>query len=604
MKRLSGILLIYAATCLVTTGNSTLSILIGPFLKQTPIGISDTLDLGSLIRVSGFRLDIIPPSSGIQFYRNGIVFLSNSKAEGKMLESHTSFGTVEAYYAAFRDTSLGDHVLFSSSSVWAIPCDAMTFNSDYSVMYFTKKPSNKENEKIYQAKYQTVKNGDLEWVSDSKPLSFCNDKSTYSNPTLSNDGEKIVFTSNRGGGIGGFDLYISYEDNIGWSSPINLGNKINTQGNENFPFLDQDNNLYFSSDGIKGFGGYDIYFCRYTGNGWDKPVNLSHVINTSDDDLAFTLSRLDGKSAFFTRRYNSGSTTSARLIRITFRDQYALNRLTYLSNAFKYLAQSGLNADETIITTTEKQADVIKAEQKPVTEPVQQQKISDVPQEPGKKAIEIVAPPSDVIVYRVQFLSSSKPSGKNEFSVAGKNYKTFEYLFNGAYRLCAGNFSSPLQASDLQKKMKQAGYADAFVVAFKNNIRSTEPIYADTKSQEQAGKNQTTDKAQPQQSEIKKESVVPPVETTAQSVSGIVYRIQFAMSAKPKGSYEITMAGRKYRTYEYLYNGAYRSCAGEFGTPASAAELQKIMKKQGYPDAFIVAFKNNVRSLDPELFKR
>jgi len=147
MKRLSGILLIYAATCLVTTGNYTLPILIRPFLEHATIGISDTLDLGSLIRVGRFRLDIIPPSSGVQFYRNGIVFLSNSKAEGKMLESHTSFGTIEAYYAALLDTTLGNHVLFSPSSVWTIPCDAMTFNSDFSVMYFTKKPSNKENEK-------------------------------------------------------------------------------------------------------------------------------------------------------------------------------------------------------------------------------------------------------------------------------------------------------------------------------------------------------------------------------------------------------------------------------------------------------------------------
>jgi len=603
MKRLSGILLIYAATFLATTGNSTLSILIRPFLNQAITGISDTLDLGSLIRVSRFRLEIIPPSSGIQFYRNGIVFLSNSRAEGKMLESHISFGTVEAYYAAFRDTSLGDHVLFSPSSVWTIPCDAITFNSDYSVMYFTKKPSNREDEKIFQAKYQIIKTGESEWVSDSKPLSFCNNKSTYSNPALSPDGEKIVFTSNTSGGIGGFDLYISTKDNIGWSSPINLGNKINTQGNEMFPFLDQENNLYFSSDGIKGFGGYDIYFCQYNGTGWDKPVNLSHVINTSDDDLAFTLSRLDGKTAFFTRRRTSGS-TSVRLIKVVFRDQYALNRLTYLSNAFKYLARAESNTDETVTATAGKQADLMPAEQKPVTRPVQQQKISDVPGEPAKQAVGLVAAGSDVIVYRVQFLTSSKSHGKDEISVAGKQYETFEYFYNGAYRLCAGNFSSSSMAFDLQKKMKQTGYSDAFVVTFKNNVRSTEPFYPDTKSQTGGGKVQTTDASQPQRSEIKKEVVIPPVETVAQSGGAVIYRVQFSMGSKPRGSYEITVAGKKYTTYEYQYNGAYRSCAGEFTTFASAAELQKIMNKQGYPDAFIVAFKNNVRTLDPELFKR
>ncbi len=79
----------------------------------------------------------------------------------------------------------------------------MTFSSDYSVMYYTKRPSNKEPEKIYQAKYQVLKNGKSEWVSESKPLSFCTGKSVYSHPALSADGEKIVFTSDRSESAGG-----------------------------------------------------------------------------------------------------------------------------------------------------------------------------------------------------------------------------------------------------------------------------------------------------------------------------------------------------------------------------------------------------------------
>jgi hypothetical protein len=73
---------------------------------------------------------------------------------------------------------------------------------------------------------------------------------------------------------------------------------------------------------------------------------------------------------------------------------------------------------------------------------------------------------------------------------------------------------------------------------------------------------------------------------------------------KPKGSYEVTIGGKTYKTFEYMSNGAYRSCAGEFSTPSSAATLQKAMKQEGYPDAFVVAFKNGVRSTDPALFKK
>ena len=83
----------------------------------------------------------------------------------------------------------------------------------------------------------------------------------------------------------------------------------------------------------------------------------------------------------------------------------------------------------------------------------------------------------------------------------------------------------------------------------------------------------------------------------------VIYRVQFSTSAKPKGSYEITAGGKTYKTYEYLYNGAYRSCAGEFSSRASAATLQSVLKREGFPDAFVVAFKNDVRLTDPALFK-
>ena len=83
----------------------------------------------------------------------------------------------------------------------------------------------------------------------------------------------------------------------------------------------------------------------------------------------------------------------------------------------------------------------------------------------------------------------------------------------------------------------------------------------------------------------------------------VIYRVQFLASSKPKGSYEITVGGSTFKTYEYLYNGAYRSCAGEFSTLAPAVSLQNLLKREGYPDAFVVAFKNNVRQTDPALFK-
>jgi len=91
-----------------------------------------------------------------------------------------------------------------------------------------------------------------------------------------------------------------------WAAPENLGSSINTVGNEFFPFLDSENNLYFSSDKLPGYGGYDIFSCKFNGSGWDKPANLSDHINSLNDDIAFTINRNDGKTAFLTRRQKSG----------------------------------------------------------------------------------------------------------------------------------------------------------------------------------------------------------------------------------------------------------------------------------------------------------
>ena len=595
MKRLLGIFLFSAALSMAATGA------INEILVQN----SDTLDINKLLKVDKFSLEIITPSSGVQFYRDGIVFLSQTKTETKMLESHTSFGATEAYYAAYKDTSVSNHVLFSPSYSWEVPCEAMTFNGDYSVMYFTKRSSNKEPEKIFQAKYQRAKNGKYDWISDSKPLSFCSDKSIYSHPALSADGEKMVFTSNRSESIGGLDLYISYKEASGWSSPINLGNLINTRSNELSPFLDEENNLFFSSDRIEGFGGYDIYICRYNGRGWDKPANLTKMINTQDDELSFTLSRLDGKMAFFTKRYKAVN-RSPQLFKVTFRDQYALKNLTNLSDAFKYIAQAELKPVEEEILTKEKQAEVKLPVKETVAEPVKPKVLPEIVQEQAKIPVENTTKSSDKIIYRVQFIINAKPRGSYNITIGGRTYKTFEYFNNGTYRSCAGEFSNPDPANSLQAQMKQQGYPDAFVVAFKNNERLTGSIQSILKSQEQTSQKPTTEPAQPQKlPEIKnQEPVKPPVGQAAPSTDAIVYRVQFAASSKPKGSYEIIIGGKKYKTFEYLYNGAYRSCAGEFSTSASAAGLQKQLKQTGYPDAFIIPTKGKERITDPALLKK
>ena len=123
-----------------------------------------------------------------------------------------------------------------------------------------------------------------------------------SQPTLSADGNALYFASDRPGGYGGIDLYVTRKDpKTGvWGVPKNLGPKINTSGHEKTPFIHSDSEtLYFSSDGLFGFGGMDIFYVRKDEKGeWAEPENIGYPINTEADDVGFFVST-DSKTGYF-----------------------------------------------------------------------------------------------------------------------------------------------------------------------------------------------------------------------------------------------------------------------------------------------------------------
>lgn len=105
----------------------------------------------------------------------------------------------------------------------------------------------------------------------------------------SSDGRYLYFSSDRKGGYGKMDLYMSVKDSKGrWKNPENLGEKINTPENESMPMVNRDHTkLYFKSEGHENVGGYDIFVSEKTGDEWGEPVNIGYPINTPDDDIHF-----------------------------------------------------------------------------------------------------------------------------------------------------------------------------------------------------------------------------------------------------------------------------------------------------------------------------
>ena len=196
----------------------------------------------------------------------------------------------------------------------------------------------------------------------------------------------MVFASDRAGSSGGMDLYLSRKESGRWTPPENLGNLINTSGNEFFPFLDSQNNLFFSSDKLPGFGGYDIFTCRFNGKGWEKPVNLSGRINSVRDEIAFTMDKTDSRTAFFTRRNPSGN-REMKLFVITLKKEGSFQNAITISSVFNEtaLAPATIVAAKTDIparqTEVKKEAEQQKSDDfriiatKPVTEPAKKEEV-------------------------------------------------------------------------------------------------------------------------------------------------------------------------------------------------------------------------------------
>ncbi|MBC7425938.1 MAG: OmpA family protein [Bacteroidia bacterium] len=181
-----------------------------------------------------------------------------------------------------------------------------TFDRKFGTVYYTQ--CNGEDGKGKYCKiFEATKKG-LEW-GDIKMLEFCSDSFNYSHPALNEDGTKMYFTSDREGGEGGYDLWVSNYVKRGktWGDPVNLGPVINTNKDEEFPYWNtHDQSLYFSSNGHIGLGSFDIFKSEGGGDEWSAPENLRAPLNSGGDDFGITFDLNNPVHGYFTSNRDIG----------------------------------------------------------------------------------------------------------------------------------------------------------------------------------------------------------------------------------------------------------------------------------------------------------
>ena len=181
----------------------------------------------------------------------------------------------------------------------------LSFSADGNTIYFTRESFyEKEFEKSEENKnkygqsyiYKATKLKDKFNIIESLDI---NDPSfSNKNPMVSPDGKHLYFSSNRPGGFGMYDIYkASINDDGTLSNVENLGQNVNSEGQEGFPFFSNDNVLYFSSDGHLGIGGLDVFYSRYIDGKWSNVRNVGIPVNSGADDFAFIIDE-DNENGF------------------------------------------------------------------------------------------------------------------------------------------------------------------------------------------------------------------------------------------------------------------------------------------------------------------
>lgn len=184
-----------------------------------------------------------------------------------------------------------------------------TIDENNTIYYTAKKLKTSWEEKeqdfqIYTAKF----NQESKAISNEKVLSFKETKAipSFAQAYVNKEGNEMIFASNSiTPSFGGSDLYYSKKENGEWGKPQNLGEQINSPGDEMYPYMYEDT-LFFSSNGHPGYGGLDIYYAvKRDNNIWTKPLNLKHPINSRGNDFAYNYSE-HPKGFFTSNRSNQG----------------------------------------------------------------------------------------------------------------------------------------------------------------------------------------------------------------------------------------------------------------------------------------------------------
>lgn len=254
---------------------------------------SKSIEVNNLERMNSPYAEFSPV-----LFQNGVIYCTDRIEEKSNQKKYqwTGAGYLSLYFSAIDSIATDGQIFLSDPQKMPQGLNTKyhdgpaSFTADNNTVFFTRVTREKgdlDSTRFFTNRlkvFSAHRQGDS-W-SKAEPFPFNSNNYSVGHPAISEDGNTLYFISDMPGGKGGTDLYVSHYSvtEKQWSEPENLGDKVNSFGNERFPYIRGDE-LYYSSDGLLGYGGLDIYKTMKTSVGYTAPENLMKPINSTGDDF-------------------------------------------------------------------------------------------------------------------------------------------------------------------------------------------------------------------------------------------------------------------------------------------------------------------------------
>lgn len=443
---------------------------------------------------------------GPAFCNNAVLFSSNRYKFDGFSNLHTWTGNDFYKIYKLKEKKSDEVVKFTNRIQSKYNVGPINYDSLHGVLYITRNQTekakiNKSSDGqiklgIYTYSYNTKRN---KWENE-KAFLYNNANYNVAHPTISADGNWLVFASNLPGSIGGMDLWICKNEEGKWSEPRNLGSKINTKGNEVFPFINAENILFFSSDGMEGLGGLDIYYAALSNGNITSVFTTSYPINSMGDDFGFIVNQ-EGNSGYFASNRNGGKGsddiykasilkkyTSTTILEILVLDELNNKPLSNAILRFKNINDSSLvqgitNANGVFSLTLDRNRkynmEAFKELYTKVEFPITTVKSTS---DSTIKHTVYISKTGINLHFKVSSKNSKLPLSETSITVRDYNTKDVLYAFNTS---STGNYTkslNPIKINDVLNytiEIRKQGF-EPKALSFNRKIVKFEDIYVDT----------------------------------------------------------------------------------------------------------------------------